>query len=186
MPVSVLCLHFLQLSFEDTKGFIQVNTELFLVFLSKHLFKIRTASFEVGYTAPPALPPPTPALTGWKILTNLSCCMFLSYKHGLRTLTGLTEIMSLLLLTNHAVSCLHSSMRDFPGSPVIKTLLPLSWRGFHHWSRNWDPTCHMARPQTKTNKQMRLARPLSKQCFETKSGLQPIMGPEISFLDWDE
>ena len=186
MPVSVLCLHFLQLSFEDTKDFIQVNTELFLVFLSKHLFKIRTASFEVGYTAPPALPPPTPALTGWKILTNLSCCMFLSYKHGLRTLTGLTEIMSLLLLTNHAVSCLHSSMRDFPGSPVIKTLLPLSWRGFHHWSRNWDPTCHMARPQTKTNKQMRLARLLSKQCFETKSGLQPIMGPEISFLDWDE
>ena len=53
MPVSVLCLHFLQLSFEDTKDFIQVNTELFLVFLSKHLFKIRTASFEVGYTAPP-------------------------------------------------------------------------------------------------------------------------------------
>ena len=103
-------------------------------------------------TRSPALPPPPPAVTGWKILTDLSCCMFLSYKHGFRILTGLTEIMSLLLLTDHAVSCVHSSMGDFPGSPVIKTLLPLYRRGFHRWSRNWDPTCHMARPQTKTNK----------------------------------
>ena len=67
---------FLQLSFEETEDFIQVNTELFLIFLSKHLFKIRTPSFGVCYTAPPPRPPPPPALTGCKILTDLSYCMF--------------------------------------------------------------------------------------------------------------
>ena len=41
-----------------------------------------------------------------------------------------------------------SVFRDFPGSPVVRTL-GFHCRGhrFHPWSGNSDPACHVAQPK---------------------------------------